>query len=558
MGPMPSDVSTMSGGQSVEELRRELAEAREQQAATAEILQVISSSPTHLEHVFAAVAASAARLCDANDAAMHQGDGDILRSVAHHGPIPSPSILPLTRGVLTARAVLDRRTIQVADLLAETDEFPSGSDRARSLGFRTILSVPLIRAGEAIGVISLRRREVRAFTDRQIDLLKTFADQAVIAIENTRLFEAEQARTAELKESLEYQTATADVLNVISRSPNDLQPVLNAIIATAGRLCEADYAHCRLERDGRYHVMARHALNPDEVESVPGMPVAADRSSVTSKAVTECRTIHVPDVLADPEDTYAVNVGVPARTILGVPLVRNGKAIGVIVLFRRTVRPFTQRQIELVTTFANQAVIAIENTRLFEEVQARTRELIESLEYQTATSDVLSVISRSPTNIQPVFDTIAQAAAKLCKAQLCHVFRFDGQLIHFAASHGWPQAMIDIMRRRYPIPPGRVSAAARSILTGTIEEIPDIHADPEYQHGDSANYRSIVAVPMLKDSRPVGAICMARTETGAFPKLQLELLRTFADQAVIAIENTRLFEEVQARTKELQDSLDRQ
>src|SRR5215831_13517803 len=247
-GAMPSEVSTMSGGQSVEELRRELAEAREQQAATAEILQVISSSPTHLEHVFAVVAASAARLCDANDAAMHQVDGDVLRSVAHHGPISFPETLPLTRGVLTARAVLDRQTIQVADMQAEADEFPSGSDRARSLGFRTILSVPLIRAGGAIGVISLRRAEVRPFTDRQIELLKTFADQAVIAIENTRLFEAEQARTAELKESLEYQTATADVLNVISRSPNDLQPVLNAIIATAGRLCEADYAHCRLER----------------------------------------------------------------------------------------------------------------------------------------------------------------------------------------------------------------------------------------------------------------------------------------------------------------------
>src|SRR5215467_5933526 len=175
-----------------------------------------------------------------------------------------------------------------------------------------------------------------------------------------------------------------------------------------------------------------------------------------------------------------------------------------------------------------------------------------------STSDVLEVISRSPTNVQPVFDTIAHAAGELCNAQFCHVFRFDGQLIHFAASHGQTQASIDNMRRIYPIPPGRVSAAARSILTGTIEEIPDIHADPEYQHGETANFRSIVAVPMLKDSRPVGAICMARTETGAFPKLQLELLRTFADQAVIAIENTRLFEAEQASKRELQESLEYQ
>src|SRR5262249_12070625 len=230
VGTMPSEVS-MSGAvhdrePTVEELKQELADAREQQAVTAEILQVISSSPTDLQRVFAEIAASAARLCDAYDVVIFQLHGDNLRLVAHHGPIPTDSTLALTRALSITRAVLDRRTIQVADLQAETEEYPESSDVARRLDFRTALSVPLIRVGEAIGVINIRRTEVRPFTDRQIELLKSFAHQAVIAIENTRLFEAEQASKRELQESLEYQTAIADVLNVISRSPNEMQPVL--------------------------------------------------------------------------------------------------------------------------------------------------------------------------------------------------------------------------------------------------------------------------------------------------------------------------------------------
>src|SRR5215475_6591534 len=221
----------------------ELAEARDQQVATAEILRVISSLPTDLQPVFAGIATSAARLCDAYDALIRQVDGGVLRLVGHHGPIPAAGTLPLTRGLPPARAVLDRRTIHITDLLTETDEFPEGSDRARSLGFRTLLAVPLVHASEAIGVISIRRPEVRPFTDRQIELLKTFAKQAVIAIENTRLFEEVQARTKELQDSLDRQTATSEVLGVIPRSPNEVQPVLNTIVATAQRLCQAECRH---------------------------------------------------------------------------------------------------------------------------------------------------------------------------------------------------------------------------------------------------------------------------------------------------------------------------
>src|SRR5262249_26487162 len=236
---MSPEASTIDGDQSVEQLRRELTEAREQQAATAEILAAISRSPSDPRGPFERIAASAARLCDAYNALIRLVDGEVLRLVAHHGPIPVPEAVPLSRGVITARAILDRRTIQVADMQAETDEYPETSDIARRVGYRTSLTVPLIRAGEAIGVIAIRRAEVRPFTDRQIELLKTFADQAVIAIENTRLFEAEQASKRELQEALEYQTAISDVLGVIGRSKFDLHPVLTAIVKTASRLCDA-------------------------------------------------------------------------------------------------------------------------------------------------------------------------------------------------------------------------------------------------------------------------------------------------------------------------------
>src|SRR5262245_50765351 len=390
-GAMPSEVSTMSGGQSVEELRRELAEAREQQAATAGILQVISSSPTHLEHVFAVVAASAARLCDANDAAIHQVDGDVLRLVAHHGPIPAPITLALARGLVSGRAVLDRRTIHVADLLTDTDEFPERSDHARSLGFRTILAVPMIRAGEAIGVITIRRTEVRPFADRQIALLETFADQAVISIENTRLFEAEQASKRELQESLGYQTATSEVLNVISRSPTELQPVLDAIAATAARLCGSMDALVWRVAGGEVRLVAQFGAPTNAIAH----PLTT--GSVTGRAIVDRKTIHVHDLAAMVETEYPdvkeIQQRVGHRTTLATPLLSQGEALGAISVRKNHVQPFSDRQIALLQTFADQAVIAIENARLFEEVQTRTKELQDSLNGQTATSEVLGVIS---------------------------------------------------------------------------------------------------------------------------------------------------------------------
>jgi signal transduction histidine kinase len=357
----------------------ELAEAREQQAATAETLRVISSSPMNLQRVLAEMAASSARLCQAYDAGILQVDGeDILRVVAHHGPIPPGSIFRMTRGVVTGRAILDRRTIHVADLQAETDEYPEGSDRARRNDFHTILAVPLIQAGQAIGVIAVRRTEARPFSDNQIALLETFANQAAIAIENTRRFEAEQASQRDLQVSLEYQTATSEVLGVISRSPSDLKPVLLAIAETAGRLCGTSDVGILLRENDQL----RFTVNRGSMASLSHV-LPLERVSVSGRTVTDGVPIHVHDLQAE-EREYPLGYEIAKRhghrTALGIPLMRDGSAIGCIFLRHTVIRPFTNRQIALLQTFADQAVIAIENTRLFEEVQARTRELAKTVE----------------------------------------------------------------------------------------------------------------------------------------------------------------------------------
>jgi signal transduction histidine kinase len=386
---MPSEVPTVAGHQSVEELRRELVEAREQQAATAEILRVISTSPTDLQRVFAEMATSAARLCDAFDTTIRQVDGNVLRIVGHDGSIPAVETMALTREAVTGRAVLDRRTIHIIDLQAETHEYPWGSDRARHLGYHTILVVPLLRAGEAVGAIGMRRIEARPFTDRQIELLKTFADQAVIAIENTRLFEAEQARTRELAEALDQQTATAEVLKVISGSPGQLEPVFQAVLANAVRICEAKFGTLFRYDKGAFRAVAffgmprafveyqqrRGSFRPEELPS----------RSVLSRLWQTKDVRHIADTsyLLDPAP--AVRYG-GAKSILGVPMLKEGELIGAIFIYRQEVRPFTDKQIDLVKSFASQAVIAIENARLLEELQTRQR----ALEARTSELEIAS------------------------------------------------------------------------------------------------------------------------------------------------------------------------
>jgi GAF domain-containing protein len=501
---MPSEVSTVTGDQSLEALRRELVEVREQHAATAGILAAITNSPTDAQRVFAEIAASAARLCDAYDAALAQVDGDVLRIVAHAGPIPVVGIVPIARGVVMGRAVIERQIVHIADVQAERVEYPEGCEWARRLGHRAMVAVPLDRAGEAIGVIALRRMQKRPFSDRQIALLKTFADQAVIAIENTRLFEAEQVSKRELAVALEQQTATSEVLRVISNSPTNVRPVLDAVVRTAATLC-ASYDAVILLRDGdTLRIAAHHGPMALDFERIP---LRCD--SVAGRVVVDRVPVHVHDLAAEGEDFplgRLIAARLNQRTVLGLPLLREGQAIGCLFLRRTEVRPFTEEQIALLQTFADQAVIAIENTRLFEAEQTSKRELQESLEYQTATSEVLNVISRSPTDAQPVFGAIVESAARLCDAAISVVWLYDGELLYYAASHNFTTEVLEHIRKTYPKKPDRSVAAGRAILDCRINHVPDMLADSAYAHdlAMAGNWRASAAVPMLRDGRPIG------------------------------------------------------
>ena len=545
----------------LEARNRDLTETLAQQTATSEILRVISSSPTDVRPVFDTIAQNAARLCEAADAHIWRRDGERLHVVASHGGLPlSRRELTIGRRSVVGRAVSDRRSIHVDDLAEAVDtEFPD-SRGMKELGHRTILATPLLREGEPIGVIMIRRTEVRPFSAGQMALLGTFADQAVIAVENVRLFQELEQRNRDLTETLEQQTATSEILRVISSSPTNVQPVFDTIAQSAARLCEAQF--CFVFRfDGELlHFVAQEGLTAQGVEAVHGAwPMAPSAGSAAGRSVLSRGIAHIPDVQADASYVLGAVAEVATyRSTVGVPMVRDGVPIGVITVSRSRAGAFPDRQIELLKTFADQAVIAIENVRLFQELEQRNSDLTETLEQQTATGEILRVISSSPTDVQPVFDSIAGSAARLCAAEFAWVFRFDGQLLHFAAHHGLSVVGVEAVRKVYPMAPGRGSAAARSILSHQVVLITDVHADADYTHGTTATamtYRSIVAVPMLRDGLSVGAIAVARSHVGPFPDRQIDLLKTFADQAVIAIENVRLFQELEARTGDLTRSV---
>ena len=523
---------------------RDLTEALEQQTATGEVLRVIASSPAILQPVLDVVAESAARLCEATNAVIYRVDGDVIHPAAVHGVMPpAPKGTPLNCKTPIGRAIIDRQALHVHDLFAEVDtEFPDSKTIQEITGTRTSLSTPLLLKGIAIGAIHVRRNEVRPFTEKQIALLKTFADQAVIAIENVRLFQ-------ELKESLEQQTATSEILGVIASSPTNLQPVLETVATNAARLCDAaDAVVYRVDGDWMQPVAIYGPLG--------ATPLPRNRGSVTGRAVTDKREIHVYEEITDldkefPESTTrARQRGLVTRTILAVPLLREGEPLGAILIRRVESRPFTDKQIALLKTFASQAVIAIENVRLFKELEDRNRQLTEALEQQTATSEILRVIASSPTDIQPVLDAVVQSAARLCEAGDVQLLRVEGDVLRLVASYGGlPAAAVRSNTR------GR--AAGRAVLERRAVHVHDLVAEREEfpEARQDLGVRSVLAMPLLREDVPIGVVQIRRNEVRPFSEKQIALLKTFADQAVIAIENVRLFQELQARTRELARSV---
>jgi two-component system, NtrC family, sensor kinase len=536
-------------------LFKELEAKNNDLTATSEILRVISASPTDVQPVFETIVRNASMVCGAFDAAIFIRDGDQIYLAAHQGPIQAHTIgtpFALSVATVAGRAILNARPMHVDDLSTAVD-YPEGRVYAGQFGYRTTLAVPLVaRDAAAVGALLIRRNEVRPFSDQQIALLTTFADQAVIAIENVRLFTELQERNLDLRESLDRQTATADVLRIIAESPTDLQPVLEAIAASAVRLCAASDAVIeRLEGDRFYNA----AHSGAQMKGLVGLPLPLTRRFPGGRAVLDRAPVIIDDIhlIAEREypDTLELLKLNTIHSVAEIPLLSEGKALGSIAVLRAEVRPFTEAEVALLQTFADQAVIAIENVRLFKELQTSNRDLTEALEQRTATSEILRVISSSPTNVQPVFDTIVHSAVQLCDAVMSNVQLFDGELLHWVAQQNVPQETMDSFRRLYPMRPDRRQIAGRAVLDRTLVHLPDVLADPEYQREMAlkGGWRSVLSVPMMRAGDPIGALTVARLEP--FSDTQIALLRTFADQAVIAIENVRLFKELGSANRDL-------
>ena len=547
------------------EITSALSEALERETATAEILHVIAGSPTDIRSVFQAMAQSAAQLCGSHDTSIFRLDGEALRLVAHHGPILAGPIgeysLPLDRGTVTGRSVLEGRTVHVTDIHAESDEFPEGSERARRRGHRALLSVPLMREGIAIGAIGLRRTEAQPFTDRQVALLQTFANQAVIAIENVRLFN-------DTNEALEQQTATSEILRVIASSPTDLQPVMEAIAENAARVCGGmDSGVFLLEGELGSAVLRAVARRGSLSRAVPwGIPVLVSRDTVGGRVVFDRRTIHVEDIRAA-EAEFPATVsrlrqgGSDIRTMVATPLLREGTPLGVIFVNRGPEpNPFSAKQIALLETFANQAVIAIENVRLFTELEARTQDLTRSVGELRALGDVGRTLS-STLDLDTVLQTIVTRASQLAGTDACSVFEYDEVAEVFrlrASSYRDPgeAETLDAIGRATPIPKGQ-GVASRAAASRQPVQVSDIAVEGSYESPIRgplmrAGYRAILTVPLFLEERVIGALGVSRKTPGEFAPEIVRLLTTFATQSALAIQNARLFREIADKSRLLE------
>jgi len=534
-------------------LLNELRESLQQQTATADVLKVISRSTFDLQTVLDTLVESAARLCEAESAHIFRRTETDYELAACRGysreyeQYMRRRRLAPGRDSLVGRIALEGRVVHIPDILADPEY---NQPEAAKLGrWRTMIGVPLLREGSPIGALTLTRSAVRPFTDKQTELLTTFADQAVIAIENVRLFDEVQARTRELSESLEQQTATSEVLRVISSSPGELEPVFQAMLANAMRICEAHFGIMFSFADGAFRGLSWLGISPEFATFLHEPRVWGPETGL-GRMVTTKKAVHVKDAHADHAYTHrdpgrmaAIDLG-GVRTFVIVPMLKEGELVGAFSIFRQEVRPFTDKQIELVSNFAAQAVIAIENTRLLSELR-------ESLQQQTATSEVLGVISQSSGDLPPVFETILANATRICEAKFGVMWLCEGGGFRSVAAHG-PAEHVEWRRRRPVIYPRPELPFGRITRTRQIVHIADIRTEEAYAEGeptfvplaDAGGARTLLIVPMLKENELIGAISIYRQEVRPFTDKQVDLLRNFAAQAVIAIDNTRLLNEL--------------
>jgi signal transduction histidine kinase len=559
-GSQPASVSTEDAGGSrqVQALTRQLAEAIEQQRATSEILRVISQS--RAEVPFDRIVRAALELCDAASANIFTFDGRLLHvaALAMTDPKGEEALArlfprPPNRGMAASRAVLTRAVVEIPDTRAD----PEYELKDIALwGFRSVLCVPLVRNGEPIGALAVGRRDPGPFPEDLIALLKTFADQTVIAIENVRLFKEVEARNRELTEALEQQTATSEILRVISRSPTDTRPVFETIAASAARLCEANFGIVMLHANGWLSLGARTHCTPEFADYLAGgFPV--DRETVSGRVVLERKPVGVSDFMAEPglrprEAHHHESV----RTIMGVPMVRGDRVLGVITVWRREVRPFSPKQIALLHTFADQAVIAIENVRLFHELEARTDEFGRSVEQLRALSEVGQAVS-STLDLETVLSTIVSRAAQLASVEAGAIYEYEEREGEFRlrATDRLPDELVEALRSS-PIARGE---GAVGMLATTAEpvQIGDIADEATYQSRVRElllrlGYRSLLAVPLLREDRLLGGLVVNRKSPGSFDPHVVDLLRSFATQSALAIQNARLYREIEEKSRQLE------
>src|SRR5450759_2009081 len=546
----------------VARLTRELEEALRQQTATSEVLSIIRRSPTNAQPVFDAIVESASRLCDAVFSVVWRYDGELLHYAASHNF--TPEVLDRIfktypkrpdRSVAAGRAILDGRIAHVPDMLADR---AYAHELALAGNWRASIAVPMLRNGIPVGAISVGKAEAAPFSERQVQLLSTFADQAVIAIENVRLFDDVQKRTIDLSESLEQQTATSEVLRVISSSPGELEPVFQAMLESSMRICEAKFGLMFEYANGMFRALSWRGIT-SELADFSRQPRVWGPDTALGQIARTRQTVHIADTHADrayadkdPGRLAVIESG-GARSIVVVPMLKEGELIGAMGIFRQEMRPFTDKQIELVSNFAAQAVIAIENTRLL-------KELRESLQQQTATSEVLQVISTSPGDLAPVFEAMLENATRLCAARYGAMWLREGDAYRLAAIHGpLPPAYVEPLRSGTLFRPGPNAPTARVAQTGQPVKVADLRESRAYLDGDPlpvaavevAGVRTMISVPMFKEEKLVGTISVYRQEVRPFTDKQVALVTSFAAQAVIAIENTRLLNELRESLQQL-------